>query len=196
MATQLLLIAAFVFCMLLMSAGYKKRKKRVMFVGGASINTPDSNNKIYQFLELLKKEEVDDKYEIQRAVIASERMQEVFESIELQVLDKGPDIVLLNFSAVDIAYWNITDIKEFDAFYKSIIKRLIEAKITVISSIPEVRDNDLNAYGLELFLIIHSIQKIAANNKIETIDIKDFDEMNDSGEEQRFAFALFSLLKN
>jgi hypothetical protein len=200
MATQLLLIAAFVTSMILMSLNYKKRKKRVMFIAGSSIeNAIAPGNYITHLSELLKKENLDDKYELLTTTIASESIDEVFEKIEVTVLDKGPDVVIVNFTVADMAQWLTPDKKRFDAFYKAIIRRFLEAGIRIIICMPKLNEQDeVIERGINLTSYVLFIKDVAVRNELPVIDLHQIYSLpnNEHSVQYLIALEIWKKLKN
>ena len=179
MTAKLLLFAAFVICMLIMSYNFKKKKKRIILFGD-SITEQGSRPGGYvrRLVEYLKSEELDDKYEIIGSGISGNKVTDLYDRVDEDILSKGAEIVVIYIGINDV--WHKTkgqgtEEVTFTSTYDALVEKLKAAGIKVIVCTTSVigekidhsndQDDDVNLYA-EL------VRSIASRYELPLADIR------------------------
>lgn len=141
MTTNLLLIALFVFCMILMSLNLSKRKKKIIFFGD-NVNALDMRpgGYISWFIDGMKEEGEEDHYTILQSIKNGEKIYDLYQRLDDNVLLKDVHTVILYAGVQDVLdkYENGTgtDLSTFSHLYSTIIQKMVHRNIRVIVGLP------------------------------------------------------------
>ena len=141
MTANLLLIALFVFCMILMSLNLSKRKKKIIFFGD-NVNELDMRpgGYISWFIDAMKEVGEEDGYQILQSVKTGESIHELFQRLDETVLLKDVHTVIIHAGVQDVLdkYEKSTgtDLETFKHLYNTIIQKLINRNIRVLVCLP------------------------------------------------------------
>lgn len=180
MAIKLLLFAAFVVIMIMMSFNYAKKKKKILFFGDSITELAvRPNGYITRLNEKIKNEGADDKVEIIGAGKSGDKIYDLYLRLEKDVLLKEPDIVFVYIGVNDVWHKRLlgtgTDYDKFEKFYDRLIEKLTAANIKIIICTPAVigektdfsneLDGELNKYS-------NLIRSIATKNNLPLVDLR------------------------
>lgn len=179
MSSKLILLAIFVFSMIMMSFNYDKKKKVIFF--GDSITQAGVNLGGYIRLidTLSQKEGLQDRYEMIGAGVSGNKIYDLYLRLETDVLIKNPDIVVIYIGVNDVwhkaSYGTGTDYDKFGKFYEALIKKIQANGSKIILCTPATigeradfsnqQDGDLNLYS-------NWIKNFAAKNELPLVDLR------------------------
>lgn len=159
--SKLILFAAFIACILLLSFNYDKKKKVIFFGDSITQMGAQPGGYIRVMDSLLKQEGAENKYELVGAGIGGNKVYDLYLRMEEDVINKSPDIVVIYIGVNDV--WHKTssgtgtDYNKFGQFYEAIVKKLKAAGTKVILCTPAVigekkdfsnqQDGDMNQYS-------------------------------------------------
>lgn len=141
MTTNLLLVALFVFCMILMSLNLAKRKKKVIFFGD-NINDLDMRpgGYISWFIDGMKEDGEEDHYLVLQSIKTGENINDLYQRLDNDVLLKDVHTVIMYAGVQDvpdsIEKSSGTDLQTFINLYSTIIQKLVNRNIRVIIGLP------------------------------------------------------------
>lgn len=141
MTTNLLLVALFVFCMILMSLNLAKRKKKVIFFGD-NINDLDMRpgGYISWFIDGMKEDGEEDHYLVLQSIKTGENINDLNQRLDNDVLLKDVHTVIMYAGVQDvpdsIEKSSGTDLQTFINPYSTIIQKLVNRNIRVIIGLP------------------------------------------------------------
>lgn len=141
MTTNLLLVALFVFCMILMSLNLAKRKKKVIFFGD-NINELDMRpgGYISWFIDGMKEEGEEDHYLVLQSIKTGENINDLNQRLDNDVLLKDVHTVFMYAGVQDVLdkyeKGAGTDLQTFTHLYSTIIQKLVNRNIRVIIGLP------------------------------------------------------------
>ncbi len=141
MTTNLLLVALFVFCMILMSLNLAKRKKKVIFFGD-NINDLDMRpgGYISWFIDGMKEDGEEDHYLVLQSIKTGENIYDLYQRLDNDVLLKDVHTVIMYAGVQDvpdsIEKSSGTDLQTFTHLYSTIIQKLVNRNIRVIIGLP------------------------------------------------------------
>lgn len=177
--TKLILFAAFVACMLLMSFNYDKKKKVLFFGDSITQQGAQAGGYIRLIDSLIRQEGLENKYELIGAGISGNKVYDLYLRMEEDVLSKSPDIVVIYIGVNDV--WHKaslgtgTDYNKFALFYEAMVKKMQAAGIKLILCTPAVigektdysnqQDGDMNQYS-------SWIRQYAAKNQLSLVDLR------------------------
>ncbi len=146
MTTKLLLLAIFVFCMILMSLNHSKKKKKVIFFGD-SLNDLDTKpgGYISWIINHLKNEGLEEKYNLVASVKPAQKIYDLYIRLEENVLIKDAHFAVLYLGVYDV--WDKylkgtgTDIETFEKLLETIIIKLQAANIKILlcTPVPQIK---------------------------------------------------------
>lgn len=180
MATKLLLLAAFVVCMILMSFNYQKKKKKVIFFGDSITQMGvQPNGYVTRIGNLIKHDNQDENYELIGAGVGGNKVYDLYLRMDDDVLAKGPDIVVIYVGVNDVWHKKTsgtgTDADKFVKFYEAIIKKLQAAGSKIVVCTPasigektdytNAMDGDLNKYS-------QLIRDLAQKHNLPLVDLR------------------------
>jgi len=178
MTAKLLLLAAFVVSMLLMSFNYGKRRNKIVFFGD-SITEFGVRFKGYISLlrRLIKQDGEEEKYELTGAGVGGDTIQDCLLRVDKDVLSKGADMVVV-FIGVNDA-WNlqrtiVTDTKRFEDLYIALIEKLKIAECKIVLCTPAVigEQKDYSAFDEYLDKYSEIIRQLAEINGFPLVDLR------------------------
>lgn len=156
--------------------GQTTRKKVIFF--GDSIT--ELGVKPGGYIDLLQKDtNVAEKFELIGAGVSGNKIYDLFLRINPDVIDRKPDVVVIYIGINDIWHKRLlgtgTDLDKFGKFYDALLKRLTDAKATVIVCTPTVigeRLNQTNEMDGELNLYSEFIRSFAKTNSLQLVDLR------------------------
>lgn len=176
---KLILFAAFVGCMLLLSFNYDKKKKVIFFGDSITQMGAQPGGYIRLMDSLVRQEGAENKYELLGAGIGGNKVYDLYLRMEEDVLKKNPDIVVIYVGVNDV--WHKassgtgTDFNKFGLFYDAIVKKLQLAGSKVVLCTPAAigertdfsnqQDGDMNNYS-------NWIRQYAAKNQLPLVDLR------------------------
>jgi lysophospholipase L1-like esterase len=179
-ASNLLLFAAFVFSMFIMSLNYRKKRKRIVFFGDSiTAQGASAGGYITRILQRLTEEGIEDNYELAAAGVSGDKIYDLYLRLEEDVLSKGADLVVIYIGINDVwdkkAKLTGTELHKFEQFYIAMIKRFMAAGIKpvlcTLSVIGESSD-PFNEFNEELDVYSDVIRKLATENDFPVIDLR------------------------
>lgn len=141
MTTNLLLIALFVFCMILMSLNLSKRRKKIIFFGD-NVNALDMRpgGYISWFIDGMKEEGEEEHYTILQSIKTGEKIDELCQRLDDNVLLKDVHTVIMYVGVQDVPdkyeKGTGTDLPTFTNLYSSIIQKMNDRNIRIIIGLP------------------------------------------------------------
>lgn len=180
MTAKLLLFAAFIVSMLLMSVNHKRRKKRIVFFGDSITKQGMKyGGYIKQLQHILENLGIDEEYELEGVGGSGDQIYDLYLRIEDDVLAKGADIVVIFAGINDIAHkftsLTGTDISRFEAFYIAIIEKLLSAAIKVVVCTPAVIGENMafmSKEDEEIDLYSEVIRALASQYNLPLVDVR------------------------
>ncbi len=165
---KLILLAAFVAVMLLMSFASDKKKKIIFFGDSITQMGISPNGYITKMKEMLQTQSISN-YDLVGAGIGGNKVYDLYLRMDEDVISQSPDIVVIYVGVNDVwhksSFGTGTDADKFEKFYRALIKKLQDNNIKVMLCTPAVigekkdftnqQDGDLNKYSS----IIKSIGK-------------------------------------
>ncbi len=180
MEVKLLLFAAFVCVMLLMSYNYGKKKKKIIFFGDSITEQgvkPDGY--ITKLINLFKNDDESDKFELIAAGVGGNKIYDLYLRVDEDVLAKGPDVVVIFIGVNDVWHKPIdglgTNANEFETHYGLIIKKLQVSGCKIIMCTPTVigeKINGSNEVDDELNKYSEIIREVAAECNLPLVDLR------------------------
>ncbi len=180
MTAKLVLFAAFVISMLLMSINHKKKRKKIVFFGD-SITRQGMNTGGYirRMIRLLREEGIEDDFELAGAGVDGDKVYDLYLRMDEDILAKGADVVVIFVGVNDVGHkystLTGTDINRFHDFYTTIINKLLAAEIKVVLCTPGVigenidftneEDEELNSYS-------NVIRELSVQHELPLVDIR------------------------
>ncbi len=183
---KIILLAVFVFCMILMSFNYYKKKKIVFFGDSITAAGIQPGGYIKLMDSLILQEGQSANYELAGAGVGGDKIYDLYLRMEEDVLKKNPDIVVMYIGVNDV--WHKassgtgTDYNKFGRFYEAVVHKLQAAGIKVIVCTPAVigeRTDHSNQQDGDLNLYSNWIRNYSAKNNLPLVDLrKGFIEYN------------------
>jgi lysophospholipase L1-like esterase len=179
MEVKLVLFAAFVCSMLLMSYNYGKKKKKIIFLGDSLTEQGvKPEGYITKLTNFLKRDGEEEKYELISAGVGGNKVYDLYLRLEEDVLAKGPAVVVIFIGINDVWHKQTagtgTDINKFRTFYEAIIKKLQGAGSRIIMCTPTVIGEKRNGNDLDDELNSYSniIREIADEYNLHLVDLR------------------------
>ena len=183
---KIILLAVFVFCMILMSFNYYKKKKIVFFGDSITAAGIQPGGYIKLMDSLILQEGQSANYELAGAGVGGDKIYDLYLRMEEDVLKQNPDIVVMYIGVNDV--WHKassgtgTDYNKFGRFYEAVVHKLQAAGIKVIVCTPAVigeRTDHSNQQDGDLNLYSNWIRNYSAKNNLPLVDLrKGFIEYN------------------
>ena len=183
---KIILLAVFVFCMILMSFNYYKKKKIVFFGDSITAAGIQPGGYIKLMDSLILQEGQSANYELAGAGVGGDKIYDLYLRMEEDVLKQNPDIVVMYIGVNDV--WHKassgtgTDYNKFGRFYEEVVHKLQAAGIKVIVCTPAVigeRTDHSNQQDGDLNLYSNWIRNYSAKNNLPLVDLrKGFIEYN------------------
>ncbi len=183
---KIILLAVFVFCMILMSFNYYKKKKIVFFGDSITAAGIQPGGYIKLMDSLILQEGQSANYELAGAGVGGDKIYDLYLRMEEDVLKQNPDIVVMYIGVNDV--WHKassgtgTDYNKFGKFYEAVVHKLQAAGIKVIVCTPAVigeRTDHSNQQDGDLNLYSNWIRNYSAKNNLPLVDLrKGFIEYN------------------
>lgn len=178
MTAKLVLLAAFIFSMMMMSYR-RKRKQRIVFFGDS---LTEHGNKaggyIKRIQEYLVNEELNEKYELIGAGVSGNTVADLLRRLSRDILSRGAEWVVIFIGVNDVyslSHPTETPVDVFEDTYRQIIERLKQAEIKTMLCTPAARgekplgenllDDILDAY-------CNIIRKLAAEYELALCDLR------------------------
>jgi lysophospholipase L1-like esterase len=179
MTTNLLLFAGFVLSMLLMSFNYGRKRTKVLFFGD-SITEQGMRRKGYITLlhKLIKQEAEEEKFDLIGAGVNGNRVGDLLQRVEADVLSKGPDIVVVFIGVNDVWHKQVgegTDLDTFEDLYRRLIEKLKVGRSKIVLCTPAVigeKIDESNQFDEDLDKYATVIKNIASTNDFPLIDLR------------------------
>ncbi|MDQ6812821.1 MAG: GDSL-type esterase/lipase family protein [Bacteroidota bacterium] len=180
MTTKLLLFAAFVVSMLLMSMNHRKRKQRIVFFGDSITDQGMRSGGYIKLLQqILQHQGIEEDYELVGAGVPGDKIYDLYLRVQEDVLSKGADIVVIFIGTNDIwhKFLKLTGTKlgSFEAFYVAIIEKLLAASIKVVVCTPAVIGESptfSNDEDEEIAMYCHVIRSLAIKYELPVVDLR------------------------
>src|SRR5438874_1049209 len=103
MSSNLLLFAAFVAVMLLMSFNYKKKKNKIIFFGDSLTEFGmQPGGYINRIKEILRNERIEENYTIIGSGVGGNKIYDLYLRLEKDILIKDPNIVVMLIGVNDV----------------------------------------------------------------------------------------------
>ncbi|SKA17380.1 SGNH/GDSL hydrolase family protein [Sediminibacterium ginsengisoli] len=187
--TKLVLFAAFIGCLLLMSFSYDQKKKVLFFGDSITAAGVQPGGYIKMIDSLIRQEGKENRYETIGAGIGGNKVYDLYLRMEDDVLKKEPDIVVIYIGVNDVWHKSSsgtgTDLVKFGKFYEAIVAKLQAKDIKVILCTPAVigertdysnmQDGDLNLYS-------NWIRQFSRQKELPLVDLRtlfhDYDAKN------------------
>ncbi len=181
MTTNLLLLAAFVFCMIIMSLNYRKRHHKIVFFGDL-ITSQGVGWKGYirNLTEYLNVNDIVDKFDLVNAGVSGNTIVDLEARLQSDILANGADVVVIFIGINDV--WRKlngseygTSIQDFEQCYKGILTKLQQARIKcVLCTLPVIgeRQGNTNVLDQELELFSETIRVLAAEQALPIVDLR------------------------
>lgn len=161
------------------ATGHLPRKKVIFF--GDSITEAGAKPGGYVPLTaaLAAKDQRGDQFDFSGSGIGGNKIYDLYLRMEDDVLSKSPDIVVIYIGVNDVWHKRLlgtgTDADKFEKFYRAVIRRLTDKKISVVLCTPAVigektdssneLDGELNAYST-------IVRSIAKTNNLQLVDLR------------------------
>jgi lysophospholipase L1-like esterase len=179
MTTNLLLFAGFVLSMLLMSFNYGRKRTKVLFFGD-SITEQGMRRKGYITLlhKLIKQEAEEEKFDLIGAGVNGNRVGDLLQRVDADVLSKGPDIVVVFIGVNDVWHRQVgegTDLDTFEDLYRRLIEKLKVGRSKIVLCTPAVigeKIDESNQFDEDLDKYATVIKNIASTNDFPLIDLR------------------------
>ncbi|MCY7420365.1 MAG: hypothetical protein LH478_01285 [Chitinophagaceae bacterium] len=179
MTTNLLLIALFVFCMILMSLNLSKRKKKIVFFGD-NVNELDMRpgGYISWFIDAMKDVGEEDEYQILQSVKTGEKIYDLYQRLDESILLKDVHTVIIHAGVQDVPDKDEkstgTDLETFKHLYQTIIQKLINRNIRVVLCLPSplLKTSFSQDMILEMELYREEIRLISEAYELPFVDLE------------------------
>lgn len=176
---KLLLFAAFVVSLFLMSFRAEKKRKVIFFGDSITQQGAGPGGYIRLMEGILSKEGLADQYELVGAGISGNKVTDLYLRLENDVISKSPDIALIYIGINDIWHKRTsgtgTDFPKYAQFYEAMVKKMQAAGIKVVVCTPTVigerkdctndQDGELNSYS-------NWIRNFAKSNNLPCVDLR------------------------
>jgi lysophospholipase L1-like esterase len=179
MTTNLLLFAGFVLSMLLMSFNYGRKKTKVLFFGDSITNQGMRRNGYITLLSRLIKQEVEEeKFDLIGAGVDGNKVGDLLQRVEADVLSRGPDIVVVFIGVNDVWHKQTgagTEIDTFETSYERLIEKLKVGRSKILLCTPAVigeKVDESNEFDEDLMSFNEVIKNIAYSNDFPLIDLR------------------------
>jgi lysophospholipase L1-like esterase len=179
MTTNLLLFAGFVLSMLLMSFNYGRKKTKVLFFGDSITSQGMRRNGYITLLSRLIKQEVEEeKFDLIGAGVDGNKVGDLLQRVEADVLSRGPDIVVVFIGVNDVWHKQTgagAEIDTFEPLYENLIEKLKVARSKIILCTPAVigeKVDESNEFDEDLMSYNEVIKNIAYSNDFPLIDLR------------------------
>jgi lysophospholipase L1-like esterase len=179
MTTNLLLFAGFVLSMLLMSFNYGRKKTKVLFFGDSITNQGMRRNGYITLLSRLIKQEVEEeKFDLIGAGVDGNKVGDLLQRVEADVLSRGPDIVVVFIGVNDVWHKQTgigTEIDTFETSYERLIEKLKVGRSKIILCTLAVigeKVDESNKFDEDLMSYNEVIKNIAYSNDFPLIDLR------------------------
>ncbi|TDH27801.1 G-D-S-L family lipolytic protein [Segetibacter sp. 3557_3] len=180
MAINLLLLAAFVAVMLLLSFNHGKKQKKIIILGDSiTAEASQPPGFISRLKKYLASEGLAEKFEVIGAGIPGNKIYDLHLRLDRDVILANAATAVIYIGTNDI--WHKistgtgTDADKFEEFYETIIHRLKAAKIEVVICTPAVigeKTDFSNQLDAELLQYSDLIRNIAATNDLKLVDLR------------------------
>lgn len=178
--TKLLLFAAFIASLFLMSFYYAPKKRKVIFFGDSITEMGAQPGGYIRLMEdILRKENLDANYELIGSGISGNKITDLYFRVEEDVIKKNPEIVVIYVGINDIWHKRLsstgTDYVKYIQFYEALVKKLQSAGIKVVVCTPSVigeRKDMSNEQDGELNMYSNWLRYYAKVNNIPCVDLR------------------------
>lgn len=179
MSDKLLLFAAFVVSMFLMSMNYRKKRKKIVFFGDSITNYgARPGGYITYILRLLKEADIEYNYELSGAGVDGDTVYDLLHRVDHDILSEGADIVVIFIGVNDV--WQKLDEKErndeeFKNIYQAIIDKFTAAAIKIVLCTPTVigeKTDFSNGLDPELNIYCNVVRTLASKNDLPLVDLR------------------------
>ncbi len=180
MTTNLLLVAAFVAVMILMSMNFTKQKKKILFFGDSITEQGLKPGGYISLLQsFLNHEDLSSKYDLVGSGIGGDRIHDLYLRLEQDVLAKNLDTVVMLIGVNDV--WNNeqknTSIPEegFAGFYEQVVQKIMDAGMKLIVCTPAVigeKTGGMNLLDNELDACCDIIRNLAVKYHLTLVDLR------------------------
>jgi len=176
---KLLLLAAFVFSMLLMAENHRRKRKKIVFFGDSITNYgARPGGYIAHIIHLLKEADIEYKYELTGAGADGNTVIDLIRRIDNDILSKGADIVIIFIGINDV--WHQltgggTDKETFQNAYAAIIDKLKTVAIEVVLCTPTVigeKTDFTNEQDADLEIYSEIVRNLAFKYDLPLIDLR------------------------
>ncbi len=177
---KLVLFAAFIFFMLIMSASYRKRKKKIIFFGD-SITEAGAlfGGYIQRIATYMQNEDIAVKYDLVGMGKAGNKVLDLLIRMDKDILERGADLVLIFIGINDVwqKYQNGagTGEKQFIEAYRSILEKLRSAEIKFILCTPTVIGEKIfeqNEADADLDAFSNVIKQLGEEFEVPVVDLR------------------------
>jgi lysophospholipase L1-like esterase len=162
-----------------MSFNYGRKKKKIIFFGDSITKQgSDKSGYITRIKNFLKQEDQDDRYEVIASGIDGNRVSDLFERMDEDVLSNGADLIIIFVGVNDVWQKQIgegTNAEEFQILYEAMIEKLLAAGIKIIGcTIPVIGEkyDGTNPFDEELNKYSDMIRGIASKNNLPVVDLR------------------------
>jgi isoamyl acetate esterase len=162
-----------------MSFNYGRKKTKVLFFGD-SITEEGLRRKGYITVlsKLIKQEAEEEKYDLIGAGVNGNKVWDLLQRVDADVLSRGPDIVVVFIGVNDVWHKQVdagTDVDRFEDLYNTLLEKLKVGRSKIIlcttAVIGEKVDSN-NEFEGDLNSFNEVIKKIASSNDLPLIDLR------------------------
>jgi lysophospholipase L1-like esterase len=176
---KLLLFAVFVASMLLMAGNYRRKRKKIVFFGD-SITNPGARpgGYITRIIRILKEADIEYHYELTGAGVDGNTVQDLYQRMDKDILEKGADVVVIFIGIDDILQktaGNENNEEKFKTTYEAIIKKLDAAAIKIVLCTLTVigeKSDYMNELDADVEIYSEIVRNIGAGYDLPVVDLR------------------------
>jgi lysophospholipase L1-like esterase len=179
MTVQLLLFAGFVASMIFMSFNLQRRRKKVLFLGDSLTAAASAKaGYIAVIKDLIRSNDEEQKYDLINAGVNGNKVTDLLERLDEDVLKRGPEIVVVFIGINDVWHklnGNGTSIEVFEQQYKILLTTLVEASIKVMVCTPPLigeKPGNINQFNDDLDAYSSVIRRLASEMDVPVVDLR------------------------
>ena len=179
LSLKLLLLALFVFCMILMGSNLKKRRKKILFFGDSITEFGTRPGGYISFIsEFIRDADLVEKVEIINGGKAGDKVYDLSLRLQQDVLNREPKVVVLFIGVNDIwhkqKHGTGTSLQTFIEFYESLLHQMQNAGIKMVACTPAIigESSTQNEYEWkELSEYAAAIKQAASHFDVPVVDL-------------------------
>ena len=183
MTAKLVLIALFVFCMIIMSLNHGRRKKKILFLG-ESINDMDKRpgGFVSWVMQGINEDSLEGRYQVTQSLRSGEKIYDLYLCIDENLQVKESNIVVLHIGVHDV--WDKylkgtgTSLKTFKHVLQAVINKLLTYQVKIMICVPDpmLQPGFSDTMLSDFYDYAQAIKTVCEQNQLACIELENIFE--------------------